>query len=669
MKFNLLVATSQLSSKSGKLLGTGTLSAITDLARQMVDCGIQGDIYDLPNGSRDPDEASPFSLNNGFAQNIDELNIFDIPELAHNPSLRRQVEKLTQNYQKNFGRDRTVSYILKRTLMPWILEECYSEFRSSVSSNREENYQRFLEISCYWLNEYALYEVYKEESIDFQNSAYSQIDHKLVQGFIKKNQERMSYHKYCQFLYFEQREQLRKELKKLNTHIVTNLPFSVEFESADVFFHSEVFDTNFQVGCPPEPEHGYPEQAWGIAVYRERKDELRKYLEEKMNWLSLMGDGVFLDHLVGWCGQYVMPTIIPKESCYPHGHFLTKVREEREENMKWFMEIILNTNLQIKGEIAGDFERVKATRAVVDRMVEAGHEISAMAIPRWETIELTPIPLKEYGKSALIMVETHDTSTLLQYLLNEKGNTEDFESPEIIREVCTKVLGLPFFLCDIPLSLKDVDHEVWVDICRRSVEGVPSENVIFTLPGLISLIEKKYRTSTIKNNINNKPGTSGAVGNEWRNWSYFSPPVETLTESTELKKFIRQYGKRSYKPFDHFHYWQVDNSDIQAIYSKVGNRKIIYRDSQKKWVTLGAEANIDLGNVLIELLFYNHSEAEAWDHVDPQKIIPINDGEYQFIDLNANLLCYSYQGSYLREHYLFIKLAPQQIHHFIVIKV
>ena len=666
MKLNLLVATSQLSSRSGKLLGTGTMAALADLAKEMETCGIAGDIYDLPNGSRNPDKASPFSLNSGFAQNTDELILFQIPELLQNESLLTHVKRLAAIYRENYRKNRTVSYMLKRTVMPWILEVCYEKFLNSLQGMREEQYRQFLETARFWLEEYALYEVYKEQSVDLQNRRYAQLEHPSTKEFADRHRKRIEYYTYCQFLYFEQRQRLRQELKNRHVAITVNLPFGVELSSADVFFHPEVFDTDFQVGCSPEPEHGYPEQAWGIAAYRERSEGLRRYLKEKMEWLSLMGDGVFLDHMVGWCGQYVLPMSIPEESEYPHGFFLTEDRAQREENMEWFLDILLDADLEIKGEIAGDFARVEATRSAVDRKIAAGYEIGAMAIPRWESVSNRPKPLQDYRPSTLTMVETHDTSTLVQYITNQKGDREDFEPPETIRQVGTRVLGLPLFPGDIPWRLEKVDQKVWEELCRRSLEGVPAENVLFTLPGLVSIIAEEYRTSSIRNNINHKPGTSGTVGNEWRNWSYFSPPVETLSRNGPLRRFLNDFGKRRFRPFDYFHDWKIGNPEIQALYSKIGHRKVVYRDSQGIWQTLESLCEAEGETVLLELLFRNRSEEERWDSVDLREIMPLINGEYCFWDLNDNRRRYRYPTANLQKEHLFIKLAPKQIHHFLI---
>jgi hypothetical protein len=456
----------------------------------------------------------------------------------------------------------------------------------------------------------------------------------------------------------------------LNIGLIVNLPFGVEIESADVYFHPDVFEPGVQVGCSPEPEHGYPEQAWGVAVYQERSSGLQQYLTEKMNWLSQLGDGVFLDHLVGWCGQYVIPLEITEGSDYPYGHFLTEEHRVRKDNLTWFFDIINRSGLQIRGEVAGDRDRVKATREVIEEFKLKGRNISAMAIPRWETEKDRLLPLSRYQASTLLMVETHDTSTLLQYLLNKKGYFDDFESPARILEFCNRVLGLPFFLKDVPMTTERCSEPFWLEICRRLSQGTASLDVVFSLPGLISILCAPYRTPTIENNINVQPGTSGAVGNGWRNWSYLSPPIESMLLDPVLKAALAVLGKRKHQPFDFFHDLDLNlppELHLEVKYSKPAGREIIYQNRSQHWETLPLAKELVDQHFQLELLIGNLGELEIWHRINLAGMLEMEKAErFYFQDLNTERECYVYAAGDLKTNFLFIKLQPGQVHHFLV---
>jgi len=670
MKLNLLVATSQLKSNTGNMLGTGTSEGLDRLAEIMSAGGICGDIYDLPNGAQSPATASPFSLTSGFALKTDELAVGGIPELLENVKLNRHVTRIAETHQRHFGDKRRVNYGLKRSLMPWILEECYGAFKKRQYEHRLEQFNSFQAAADFWLDDYALFEAYKFRELDLSNPAYRRKTSPEVIAFSRAAAELIEFFKYQQFICFEQKQAIRRNINRRGIGLFVNLPFGVELESADVFFHPEVFDDQRQVGCSPEPEHGYPEQAWGIAVYRERSQGLADYLTARMQWLALLGDGVFLDHMVGWCGQYVLPMKIPAGSVYPHGEFLTTDHEERKTNMRWFLEIVLQTGLKIRGEIAGDHKRVLATIETVEAFAAAGHEIGTMAVPRWESENGRLKPLHRYRPSTLTMVETHDTSTLLQYLLNQKGYDADFESPILILEFCRRVLGLPFFAKDVPLTLDGCADIFWLEVCRRFAHGSPSTELVFTLPGLLSILTPRYRSASIENNINIKPGTSGAVGNGWGNWSYFSPPIEIIRDDPVTRSRLKELGNRSYTPFDYFHELdgsRISHPELAVIHSNPCARRIVCRNDQGRWDVLERAQLPAAAAVELELLVANESEVELWERIDVSGLLDLEPPSgYSFTDLNGKMATYRYAAADLKTDRLFSRLAPGQVHHFLV---
>ncbi|MDH5559275.1 MAG: 4-alpha-glucanotransferase [Deltaproteobacteria bacterium] len=673
MKLNLLVATSQLNSVKGRSLGTGTIAGLHHLSDLMVELGIRGDIYDLPNGSRSSDTASPFSLNSGFALNPDELDLFLIPELNLNKSLFRFLTEIELSYKEKFSSNRRVSYTLKRSLLDLVLRECFKIFITQVSIQRNKEFESFLETARYWINEYALFALYKEKSISLDRKEYREVNHPKVLKLVLENRERLLYHRYIQFLCFEQRQNLIQALDMKKIGIIVNLPFGIECHSPDVYFHPEVFDQSRQVGCSPEPQNGYPEQAWGIAAYREKTPGLKDYLIQRLSWIRKIGSGIFIDHLVGWCGQYTLPMRLKKATSGPNGRFTTENEIMRKENLRWFLDLAIQCGLEIRGEIAGDAERVKVTQNVLKDYIKKGENISGMAIVRWENDNWKRKPLKNYSEKTLLTVETHDTSTLLQYLLNKKGSRDDFEDEANILDFCRRVLGLPFVASDIPLSLEEISDEFSFEIVRRLCFGSKSEEVLFSLSSLISLLCPAFRKPDVQNNINLQPGTSGEVGNEWNNWSFFSPPIERMVEDRDLRDKLLRIGKREIRFFDYFHDLEIEENpggQLSCVFSDPKDRPIVYRGKDKKWSVLKMEAGLKDINIEAELVIFNLDDMEHWGHVQLEKVIDLNfEGEYRFLDLNQDGAQYIYLSASLKEDLLFVKLDPGQIHHFLVHKI
>ena len=427
MKFSLLVGTSQINSSKGKSFGTCSSSGLRHLAEIMSQVGLSGDLIDLPNSSRSPGMASPFSIESGFALNPDELDFALIPELNPSNPAMLPLSRLNQTFRSAFGEQRSLSYQLKRTLLPWLLEHCYEQFLVSKDLKRKEGYAAFVEESQFWLSDFAVFKAAKNGG--FGETLLRKMEVPAVaEAFLVREAKEIGLQKYIQFLCYEQRMSLLNYLKKLGIRLFINLPFGVDYFSPDALFHPDAFDTTKQVGCSPEPENGYPEQAWGMPVYQERSEGLATYLDHRYQWLAKISDGVFVDHLVGWCGQYVLDRYQDPAEGGVSGTFLTKDPEERAENIKWYLDLALSKGITLLAEVAGDYERVVVTQKGVLSQIQKGASIQLMRLPRWEKEQGKLRPLSLIPKSSLVMSETHDTSTFLQFLLNRKGRFDDFES-------------------------------------------------------------------------------------------------------------------------------------------------------------------------------------------------------------------------------------------------
>ena len=328
-----------------------------------------------------------------------------------------------------------------------------------------------------------------------------------------------------------------------------NAPFGVETHSADVYFHPEVFDHDLQIGCSPEPENGYPEQLWGLAAYRERTPALRAYLASKMAWLAHFGSGVFFDHMVGWCGQYVIGRDVRAEPGRVLGCFLDTDPERRSDNLNWFLEIVFEAGLGVRGEVFGDAERLAVTVAVMEAHARAGRDVSVLRIPWKHSGAGTLAPLDSHAASDLVAWGTHDLETPLQLLCDRKGDAALGYGALPLLEFCREVLGLPLFACDLPLAPAAIGDGLAAEIARRMVQGVQAANVLFTWPGLVSLVAAPYRDCSVRHNINIAPGTPGEVDNVPGNWSYCAPAVDALSAEPALRRFADRYGRRSHVPF------------------------------------------------------------------------------------------------------------------------
>ncbi len=643
MKFSLLLSAAQ-TRHEGSLFGASGLEALLETAKAMKEVGLEGRIFDLPCNARDLTQASPFSIRSGFALNPLELDLFTVPEILEQAEVLATLKELQALEQANFAQSPGLAYSFRATLYLWALRKAFGG--GKLKGKRGKSYQEFQKAAAYWLEPYALFEARRQlKTLPAPTEPWQS-------SMTAQEEEESRFIVYQQFLCWEQRKKLKERLEEEQIPLVLNLPFGLERDSAEVALLSEVFDPSLQVGCGPEPYNGFPEQAWGIAPYQERSPALKEYLLRRIAWLGQFGHGVFLDHLVGWCGQYVLPLKLSANPG-PQGHFLTSDAEERKANLLWFLEVLHQGKLSVLGEIAGDRERVAATQAGLAEAKKKGWEVTPTLIPRWEKDHAGRLrTLAEYDPQALVMIETHDTSTLLQYLANQKGGQADFEGLSQIEEFCHLVLGLPLFPHQLPLKPAVYSEEAVWEIYRRLVQGCPSQEVAFTLPGLISWLHPKWRSVSKKNNINVQAGTTGEVGNEEGNWSFFSPPLRAFKE---LKKGFAQLGPRVFAPMQPV--YGLDLGPVRGLWSALENKTpLVLQEGKLIQTGVGAD---------FEICLYNPQQ-QPMSGMLGLSFLPLQGEELQVRDAGASQKVWRHDLRRIRQEGLYYRLGPGQSQHLLL---
>jgi malto-oligosyltrehalose synthase/4-alpha-glucanotransferase len=134
----------------------------------------------------------------------------------------------------------------------------------------------FCEKEAYWLDDYALYEVLKTSQANKPwyewPEQYKCRDVKALKAFSQDNQESLEQTKWLQFVFYKQWTGLKNYGNQLGIKFFGDLPFYVNYDSADVWTHSEIFklDDNKEIsgigGVPPDYFNA-DGQLWGMPVY------------------------------------------------------------------------------------------------------------------------------------------------------------------------------------------------------------------------------------------------------------------------------------------------------------------------------------------------------------------------------------------------------------------
>ncbi len=163
-----------------------------------------------------------------------------------------------------------------KTLLP-TLRSAAENFKQSANSQRQQAFSHFCFDQAYWLNDYALFEAIRgnQEYRGWQQwpQDIRQRQQPALHHWGSKLQTSIDWHKYLQFVFFEQWANLKKYANDKGIQIFGDLPIFVAADSADVWSNRELFylDENDQVtliaGVPPD-YFSKTGQRWGNPLYR-----------------------------------------------------------------------------------------------------------------------------------------------------------------------------------------------------------------------------------------------------------------------------------------------------------------------------------------------------------------------------------------------------------------
>lgn len=127
-----------------------------------------------------------------------------------------------------------------------------------------------------------------------------------------KEKERVSFHKFCQFICFSQLANLKKYANSKKIKLIGDLPIFVSYNSMDVwknpkqFFLNNNLEMEYETGAAPD---GFSEtgQKWGTPIYdwNTQKQDNYKWWNERLSFLKRYFDVVRIDHFRGFCATWI----------------------------------------------------------------------------------------------------------------------------------------------------------------------------------------------------------------------------------------------------------------------------------------------------------------------------------------------------------------------------
>ncbi len=263
----------------------------------------------LPLNPTDPAYGnSPYHSISAFASN----------ELLISPDLMAEKGWLTKNELKSppdFPPER-VDYDRVIAYKKGLFQRAFERFRPGWE------YEEFCSENSSWLEDFGLFATLKEENggetwSDWEPAVRDR-EPQAIKSLKEKHRDGLEYRKYLQFVFSRQWHTLKSECNRRMIHLLGDMPIYVDYDSADVWTHPELFKLDADkkplsvAGVPPD-YFSATGQRWGNPLYRWDVLKERSYewwihrFENSFGALDL----VRVDHFRGFVGFWEVPAAEP----------------------------------------------------------------------------------------------------------------------------------------------------------------------------------------------------------------------------------------------------------------------------------------------------------------------------------------------------------------------
>ena len=468
----------------------------------------------LPINETAPNENCPYSALSTYAIDPIYISIPSIAEYKKCSKAQAVVEKIQKDIDTWRASQKTEFKQIKAAKY-WVLWETYLYFLQEEKVNNTARYQDFLAFEkkhFSWLVPYAIFRTAKDLNawaswLTWQDNL-KKPDINFLKTFTKDNYQKVMFFVYIQWLLQEQMQEAREVAKQNNILLCGDIPFGVNFESADVWGNQKRYLLEAEIGAPQD-QFSQGGQKWGLPAYnwKDITENNFNFWRAKIARACEIYDIFRLDHMVGFFRTWIF------EKGQDKGRFDIENEEEQKKRGFDFLQAVFET-AKDKLPIAEDLG------VIPDYMRQMLKELSmpGFKVLRWEKDNEIFREPRNYAKASVATTGTHDTETLKEWWQQmpswQRANFWEMVSAQ-------KTDG------NIPWS-----KEVQKEILKRTLG---SSSCLVILP-FQDILGEEGRINT--------PGTV----NE-KNWTYRVPfePEQITTNYQEsfetLKEIINQTGR------------------------------------------------------------------------------------------------------------------------------
>ncbi|MCK5883598.1 MAG: 4-alpha-glucanotransferase [Bacteriovoracaceae bacterium] len=252
----------------------------------------------------------PYSSPSAFGGN----HLLISPELLKKSKLLTDSD-LEMEYDDFFDPSNTNFYRVERYKLG-LFHIAFDRFKKKKTEYKK------LEIFCErnkdWINDLAMFQVMTRElGPDWTHwpHGYKSRDPKTIQNFEEKMQEKITFKKFLQYIFFQQWNELRAYAKDKKIDILGDVPIFINHHSMDVWKKPEMFKVTsngmmeVETGAAPD-EFNALGQKWSTPNYNWHQMEQDDFLwwRERMKFNLELFDIVRLDHFRGFVATWEIPS-------------------------------------------------------------------------------------------------------------------------------------------------------------------------------------------------------------------------------------------------------------------------------------------------------------------------------------------------------------------------
>ncbi|HTZ58813.1 MAG TPA: 4-alpha-glucanotransferase [Acidobacteriaceae bacterium] len=199
-----------------------------------------------------------------------------------------------------------------------LLVEAARQFLSHHDDEQWARFHRFREENAFWLTDYALYSVLREQfSSGYWLSWPKEFAHRDSAALIRlqqENRDRLEVEQAIQFAFDEQWKALRAYCADREIRFIGDVAIFVNFDSADVWTHPDIFElkkdlTPIRVAGVPPDYFSATGQRWGNPIYRWNVLQSRGFdwWVDRIRRTRALYDVIRLDHFRGFEAFWAIP--------------------------------------------------------------------------------------------------------------------------------------------------------------------------------------------------------------------------------------------------------------------------------------------------------------------------------------------------------------------------